>query len=86
MLLFPMLFNLLRSRIPHLIDHPALLAHTIYQTVVFDEAIREGGFDIDAVSIYEGVDNPPWEGLSGLLLRDEGWFQQWLSGEKRCET
>lgn len=84
MLLFPILLNLLRARIPRLLDHPALLAHTIYQTVVFDDAIREGGFEIDTVSMYEGIENPHWEGLAGVLLRDQGWFDQWLAGEKKC--
>ncbi len=85
MLLLPILLDLLRARIPRLLDHPALLAHTIYQTVVFDEAIREGGFDIDAVSIREGIENAPWEGLAGVLLKEQGWFEQWLAGEKKCE-
>ncbi|ORY33806.1 TIP-1 family-domain-containing protein [Naematelia encephala] len=83
MLLFPCLLSLLRTRIPHLLEHPALLAHTIYQTVVFDDAIREGGFDVDNVSINEGIENGPWEGLAGVLLREEGWFDQWLAGEKK---
>ncbi len=85
MLLFPILLDLLRARIPKLLDHPALLAHTIYQTVIFDDAVREGGFDIDTVSVHEGIENAPWEGLSGLLLREDDWFEQWLSGEKRCK-
>lgn len=84
MLLFPILLNLLRTRIPRLLDHPALLAHTIYQTVVFDDAIREGGFDVDAVSPNEGIENTPWEGLTGVLLKEQGWFEQWLVGEKKC--
>ncbi len=84
-LLFPILLNMLRSRIPHILDSPALLAHTIYQTVIFDDAIRENGFDFDHVSINEGVENAQWEGLAGLILREKGWFQSWLSGEKKCK-
>lgn len=84
MLLFPILLGLLRSRIPHLLDTPALLAHTIYQTVVFDDTIRENGFDIDNVSINEGLENAQWEGLAGVILREEGWFDRWLVGEKKC--
>ncbi|ORX39873.1 TIP-1 family-domain-containing protein [Kockovaella imperatae] len=84
MLLFPILLGMLRSRIPKLLDHPALLAHTIYQTVVFDDSIREGGFDLEAVSLHEKSKTiPSWEGLAGVLLKDEGWFQQWLNGEKK---
>ena len=86
MLLFPILLGLLRARIPRLLDHPSLLAHTIYQTVVFDDTVRASGFDIDAVSIYEGIENAPWDGLAGVLLREQGWFEQWLAGEKKCEA
>jgi hypothetical protein len=42
--LLPLALALLRHRFPHLLDHPALLAHTVYQTVVFDEAVRQLGF------------------------------------------
>lgn len=42
--LLPLPLALLRHRFPHLLDHPALLAHTVYQTVVFDEAVRQLGF------------------------------------------
>ncbi|WWD15898.1 hypothetical protein CI109_100322 [Kwoniella shandongensis] len=83
MLLFPILLSLLRSRIPHLLDHPALLAHTIYQTVVFDEAVKEGGFDLDGVSIFEGRESGVWEGLTGVVLREEDWFTRWVAGEKK---
>lgn len=84
MLLFPILLNLLRARIPKLLDHPALLAHIIYQTVIFDDAIREGGFDVKSVSVSDGRETASWEGLAGVLLSEEGWFDQWLAGEKKC--
>ncbi|KAK4688656.1 RAD50-interacting protein 1, partial [Tremellales sp. Uapishka_1] len=83
LLLFPTLLGLLRARIPRLLDHPALLAHTIYQTIVFDDAVREGGFDINAVSIHDGSGQAEWEGLSGVVLREKDWFEQWLAGERR---
>ena len=83
MLLFPILLTMLRSRIPHLLDAPALLAHTIYQTAVFDDTVRDNGFELDAVSIYEGTQAPPWEGLAGLVLREQGWFDRWIAGEKK---
>ncbi|KAK8869829.1 hypothetical protein IAR55_000397 [Kwoniella newhampshirensis] len=83
LLLFPVLLSLLRSRIPHLLDHPALLAHTIYQTVVFDEAVKEGGFDLSGLSIYEGRGSGTWEGLTGVVLREDDWFARWLAGEKK---
>ncbi|KIR53163.1 hypothetical protein I315_04199 [Cryptococcus gattii Ru294] len=83
LLLLPILLSLLRARIPHLLDHPALLAHTVYQTVVFDEAVRGGGFDLKATSLYEGRDAPTWEGLVGVVLRESDWFERWLAGEKK---
>ena len=84
MLLFPLLLDLLRARIPNLLDHPALLAHTIYQTIVFDDAVRDGGFNVDAVSINEGLPSTQWEGLAGVILREHDWYDQWLAGEKKC--
>lgn len=71
--LLPTVLGLLRSRIPQLLDRPALLAHTIYQTVVFDDALREGG-QVEA----------KWEGLTGVILREEGWYDRWLAGERKC--
>lgn len=85
LLLLPILLSLLRARIPHLLDHPALLAHTVYQTIVFDEAVRGGGFGLKATSLYEGRDAPTWEGLVGVVLRESDWFERWLAGEKKCK-
>lgn len=65
--------------------HPALLAHTIYQTVLFDETLRENGFDLAGVSIYEDDPEISWEGLAGVILREEDWYKQWLEGERKCE-
>ncbi|WWC61139.1 uncharacterized protein I303_103718 [Kwoniella dejecticola CBS 10117] len=83
LLSFPILLSLLRNRIPHLLDHPALLAHTVYQTVIFDEAIKEGGFQLDSTSLFEDRESAPWEGLSGVILREKDWFERWLQGEKK---
>jgi hypothetical protein len=81
--LFPIILNLLRSRIPLLLDRPALLAHTVYQTVLFDDAVREAAFVLARTSA--GADKEGrWEGLTGVILREEGWFEKWLVGEKKC--
>lgn len=80
MLLFPILLSFLRVRVPALLDHPALLAHTVYQCVLFDESIRDSGFQLSKTSLYESGE---WEGLTGAVLREEGWFARWLEGEKR---
>lgn len=69
-------------------DRPALLAHTVYQTVLFDDAIREGGFVLTGTSASEaGMGKQGrWEGLTSVILREEGWFGQWLVGEKKCKS
>ncbi|TXT04871.1 hypothetical protein VHUM_03954 [Vanrija humicola] len=82
MLLFPTLLAFLRTRIPHLLSHPALLAHTVYQTVMFDDAVREGGFELARTSVYAGAE-AEWEGLAGVVLREHDWFEQWLEGERK---
>ena len=81
-----------------ILDKPSLLAHTIYQTIVFDDAIRQGGFDIgrtmhgrqsvSAADVQEGKETPgeEWQGLTGLILRESGWFEHWVKGEKHCES
>ncbi|KAL1405306.1 hypothetical protein Q8F55_008933 [Vanrija albida] len=82
MLLFPTLLAFLRTRIPHLLTHPALLAHTVYQTVMFDDAVRENGFELARTSVYAGAE-AEWEGLAGVILREHDWFEQWLEGERK---
>lgn len=37
---------MLLHRFPHLLPHSAVLAHTVYQTVIFDNSIRDAGFEI----------------------------------------
>jgi hypothetical protein len=60
-----------------------LLAHTIYQTILFDESVKTGGFELGETSL---AGNGPleWEGLSGVILKQEGWFGQWVDGERKC--
>lgn len=78
---------------PHLLDHPPLLAHSVYQTVAFDDAIRRAGYDHKA--IYSAVrrpanrsnedDDEEWPGLVNQLLSTDDWFERWLRAEKACE-
>lgn len=68
-----------------MLDRPALLAHTVYQTVLFDDAVREGGFLLAGTSAASGEKEVRWEGLTGVILKEEGWFEQWLVGEKKCK-
>lgn len=54
--------------------------------MLFDDAVRENGFDLGRTSPYLGVEEPEWEGLAGVILREEDWFEQWLNGEKKCKS
>lgn len=89
-LLLPLALNLVRSRIPHLLPHPALLAHTIYQTIQFDTAVRNGGFDLPSTWVGRQAERvqqgsvADWNGLTDVVLAEPGWFESWLAGEKRC--
>lgn len=85
--------DLLRRRMPLLLDHPPLLAHTVYQTVAFDDAIRRAGFNNKATyySIRRSAgpdskDQEDWPGLIHQLLTTDDWFERWLRAEKNCET
>ncbi|KAJ9099250.1 hypothetical protein QFC21_004131 [Naganishia friedmannii] len=97
--LLPLPLALLRHRFPHLLDHPALLAHTVYQTVVFDEAVRQLGFRYGRTWKIVGsrweqdrgmkgkkereVENEEWVGLTEQVLSTADWYDRWLAGEKQ---
>jgi hypothetical protein len=81
-LLLPLLSKKLRKTVPLLLNHPSLLAHTIYQTLSFDSAITEEGFSLDGTSFSRGTDK--WDGTSEVILGDPDWFETWLTAEKQC--
>ncbi len=80
---------MLTHRFPHLLPHPSLLAHTVYQTVVFDDAIRADEYDPQRTLAgvrqrQDGADGPPsWRGLTEALLGTADWFERWLEGERQ---
>ena len=83
---------MLRLRIPKILDRPSLLAHTIYQTIVFDDSVRQGGFSLTGTKIgrsqlqkAEGAVEE-WQGLTSVILREAGWFEHWVKGEKQCTS
>ncbi|KAF8203135.1 TIP-1 family-domain-containing protein [Pholiota molesta] len=80
-LLLPLLSKKLRKTVPLLLNHPSLLAHTIYQTLSFDSAITEEGFSLDGTSFSRGTDK--WDGISEVILGDPDWFETWLTAEKQ---
>lgn len=92
--MLPLPLRLLQSRIPILLppQHPALLAHTIHQTLLFDESIRDAGFALEKTWAgrnekleKQGESRGEWQGLAGEVLGREEWFQGWVQGEISCE-
>ncbi|KAG7529987.1 hypothetical protein FFLO_05284 [Filobasidium floriforme] len=83
---------LLKHRFPHLFPHPPLLAHTVYQTVVFDDSIKRGGFSSTRAwkatrrrqlrGSDGGTDEDEWEGLTEEILNTDDWFERWWQSEK----
>ena len=48
--------------------------------------MKTGGFDLGETSLATGSSKLEleWEGLSGVILKQEGWFGQWVDGERKC--
>ncbi|KAE9401979.1 hypothetical protein BT96DRAFT_918567 [Gymnopus androsaceus JB14] len=62
----------------------SLLAHTIYQALSFDTALKEEGFELDGtLGCSKGDSAEPWTGISDVILGRKEWFDAWLDGEKR---
>ncbi len=94
LLLFPLLARKLSRTVPSLISHPPILAHTIYQALAFDSAIREEGFELDgtsaAVSDNKAADGSTegdgnWKGITEVILGKKEWFEAWMEGERKCK-
>ncbi|KAI9068018.1 RINT-1 family protein [Trametes sanguinea] len=85
--LLPMLERKLRRTIPALLAHPPILAHTIYQALAFDTALRDEGFDLPgttAAGRSDGVlEDAKWEGISEVILGRKEWFEAWVEGERK---
>lgn len=82
-LLLPLLSRKLKKTIPLLLEHPSLLAHTVYQTLLFDTALSKEGFLLQGTSSSDsGVQ---WTGISEVILGNSDWFETWLTGEKDCK-
>jgi hypothetical protein len=91
----PLLGRKLRRLIPSLLSHPSLLAHTIYQSLIFDATLLEEGFAIEKTSASVGPhpggkgsgneDANKWDGISEVILGREEWFEAWMEGERKCE-
>ncbi|KAF4572590.1 hypothetical protein EYR36_007098 [Pleurotus pulmonarius] len=83
-LLLPILAKKLRRTVPVLLPHPSLLAHTIYQALAFDAALRDEGFQISlTTSAKHEPDEDRWEGISEIILGQKDWFEAWVDGENK---
>ncbi|KAL4268439.1 RAD50-interacting protein 1 [Pleurotus pulmonarius] len=83
-LLLPILAKKLRRTVPVLLPHPSLLAHTIYQALAFDAALRDEGFQISlSTSAKHEPDEDRWEGISEIILGQKDWFEAWVDGENK---
>ncbi|KAF9569869.1 RINT-1 family protein [Agrocybe pediades] len=80
-LLLPLLARKLKKSMRSLLDHPPLLAHTIYQALTFDASMMEEGFDLEGTSLSQ--QGPKWDGISQVILGNSDWFETWLAAERQ---
>ncbi|CDO70227.1 hypothetical protein BN946_scf184942.g27 [Trametes cinnabarina] len=85
--MLPLLERKLRRTIPALLAHPPILAHTIYQALAFDTALRDEGFDLPGTTVAakaaEGGGEAKWAGISEVILGKKEWFEAWVEGERK---
>ena len=86
LLLLPVVTRKLRRSVPLLLPHPPMLAHTVYQAISFDGALREEGFDLSGTSAGTTEGKSEWKGISDTVLGRPEWFNAWLQGEKQCTS
>lgn len=67
----------LASTMPSLLDHPSLLAHTVFQALTFDADLAES-FPA-SLSVLGGAGTRK---ISDDILDNSAWFNRWLDGEK----
>ena len=67
-----------------MLDRPSLLAHTIYQALAFDAAVRDSGFSLEQ-TLSPPANGEEWDGVSEVILGNPGWFEEWVEGEKECK-
>ncbi|GAC97649.1 hypothetical protein PHSY_005235 [Pseudozyma hubeiensis SY62] len=67
----------LASTMPALLDHPSLLAHTVFQALTFDADLAES-FP-PSLTVLGGAGTRK---ISDDILDNTEWFNRWLDGEK----
>lgn len=84
-LLLPILERKLRRFVPVLLTRPALLAHTVYQSLVFDSSLRDMGYEFVQDKREDDERREAEQGgISKVILDQKDWFNAWLEGEKKC--
>ena len=86
LLLLPVVTRKLKRSVPSLLPHPPVFAHTIYQAISFDGALREEGFDLSGTSAQVSQGKNEWMGIGDTVLGRSDWFNAWLQGEKQCTS
>ena len=86
LLLLPVVTRKLKRSVSLLLPHPPVFAHTIYQAISFDGALREEGFDLSGTSAEVSQGKNEWKGVSDSVLGRSDWFNAWLQGEKKCTS
>ncbi|KAJ1310280.1 hypothetical protein OPQ81_007020 [Rhizoctonia solani] len=84
-LLFPILARKIRKSVPQLLAQPSLLAHTIYQALLFDSAIRESGFTLANTwecRVTKQHKAKEWPGVADVILSHKSWFDEWMEAER----
>ncbi|KAF8446227.1 TIP-1 family-domain-containing protein [Boletus edulis BED1] len=85
-LLLPILERKLKRSVPLLLTRPALLAHTVYQSLIFDSSLRDMGYEFSQENRdANGDERTEAErgGISKVILDQKDWFNAWLEGEKK---
>ncbi|KAG8748050.1 hypothetical protein FRC10_009802 [Ceratobasidium sp. 414] len=84
-LLFPILARKIRRSVPTLLTQPSLFAHTIYQALLFDAAIRESSFTLaNTWECKEGKQKAKeWPGIVDVILGHKAWFDEWMEAERK---
>lgn len=69
-----------------LLTRPALLAHTVYQSLIFDSSLRDMGYEFvqDKREAHDERGQAERGGISKVILDQKDWFSAWLEGEKKC--
>lgn len=73
------IYRKLDSLFPEISNSPKLLSHLVYETVTFDNQLKEMYF-------FVPYGNDQWRGVSGDMLARSDWFEKWLQVERESSV